>query len=130
MQYYRFVKPLRIGGRAMITLKNSKENMIANNLEPAHATHPGIFIKGEIISRGLSQKQLAQQMGVSVSLLNEILNQKRALNTEMAMLIEAALDIPALALLNMQTEYDMLMAKRDHPFVSRLNDIRKIVALL
>jgi addiction module HigA family antidote len=114
----------------MITIKGVDSKMIANNIEPAFATHPGTIIKEEIAAREISQKQLAEKMGVTASLLNEVLNGKRALNTEMALLIEAALDIPAEPLLSMQTEYNMITAKRDHKFMARLNEIRKISAVL
>ena len=64
-----------------------------NKIEPFIPTHPGEVIKDEIEYRGVSQRMLAEQIGVSCSQLNEVLNGKRALNTEMAMLIAAALDI-------------------------------------
>lgn len=106
-----------------------KEKMIANNVEPAVATHPGEIVKDEIDARGISQRKLAQTMGVSYSQLNEVLNGKRPINTELALLIEAALDLPATPLLSMQTRYNLLTAKRDKSFTSRLKSIRKIAAL-
>lgn len=106
-----------------------KEKMIANNAEPAVATHPGEIVKDEIDARGISQRKLAQTMGVSYSQLNEVLNGKRPINTELALLIEAALDLPATPLLSMQTRYNLLTAKRDKSLTSRLKSIRKIAAL-
>lgn len=106
------------------------EKMIANNLEPAYLTHPGEVIKDEIEYRGISQRRLAKEIGVSYSQLNEVLNGKRPVNTELALLIEAALDIPSAPLLTMQTRYDLLAAKRNKPFLNRLNGIRKITAAL
>ncbi len=69
--------------------------MIANNLDPFEPTHPGELLKEEIESRNLSQKQLAADMGVSYSVLNDIVNGKRAVNTKFALLCEAAIGIPA-----------------------------------
>ena len=46
-------------------------NMIANNLEPFRLTHPGEVLKDELEYRGISQKQLAAEMGISYTLLNE-----------------------------------------------------------
>lgn len=111
-----------------ITIDGVDSKMIANNIEPAFATHPGAIIKEELAAREISQKQLAEKMEISPSLLNEVLNGKRALNTELALLIEAALDIPAEPLLAMQTEYNMLTAKRDHKFMEKLKGIRKFAA--
>ncbi len=48
-------------------------------------------------------------MGVSYTVLNEILNAKRPLSTEYAMLIEAVLDLDAEPLLRMQTCYNLQM---------------------
>jgi len=104
--------------------------MEANNLEPFVPTHPGEIIKDEIEYRGISQRALATQIGVSPTQLNEVLNGKRALNTEMAMLISAALDIDAEPLLAMQTRYDMITARRNKTFLTKLNSIRKIAAVL
>lgn len=104
--------------------------MEANNLEPFIPTHPGEIIKDEIEYRGISQRALATQIGVSPTQLNEVLNGKRALNTEMAMLISAALDIDAEPLLAMQTRYDMITARRNKTFLTKLNSIRKIAAVL
>lgn len=104
--------------------------MEANNLEPFIPTHPGEIIKDEIEYRGISQRTLAMQIGVSPTQLNEVLNGKRALNTEMAMLISAALDIDAEPLLAMQTRYDMITARRNKTFLNKLNSIRKIAAVL
>ena len=107
---------------------NVDEKMVANNLEPAYLTHPGEVIKDEIESRGISQRKLAKEIGVSYSQLNEVLNGKRPVNTELALLIEAALDIPSAPLLTLQTRYDLLSVKRNKTFLARLNGIRKIAA--
>ncbi|MDR0415491.1 MAG: HigA family addiction module antidote protein [Prevotellaceae bacterium] len=103
--------------------------MIANNLEPAYPTHPGEVLKDEVKYRGISQRKLASEMGVPYTQLNEVLNAKRPLNTEFALLIEAVLDLPAEPLLKMQTRYNMLTVKRDKTFSKRLAKIRKIAAV-
>ena len=55
---------------------------IANELKPFEPTHPGEVLKDEIDCRGISQRQLAHEIGVSSSLLNEVLNGERALKPE------------------------------------------------
>lgn len=104
--------------------------MMANNLTPFEPTHPGELIKDELESRNLTQSKLAESIGVSPSLLNEIIKGKRCVNTEMALLIEAALDVPADLLLNLQSDYNMQVAKSDSIFMKRLASIRKIAAVL
>lgn len=91
----------------MIKIDGIDPTMTANNLTPFEPTHPGEVLKEESEFRGISQKKLAKEMGVSYTVLNEILNAKRSLNTEYAMLIEAALDLDAEPLLRMQTSYDL-----------------------
>ena len=93
-------------------------------------THPGEIIKDEIEYRGITQRQLASQIGVSYSQLNEILNGKRGLNTEMAMLVAAALAIDAEPLLALQTRYDIITAKRNKTFADRLSAISRVAAVL
>ena len=82
-------------------MRQIREDMIVNNLEPFEPTHPGEVIKDEIAYRGVTQRQLAQEIGVSCSLLNEVLNGKRAMNAHLAMLIAAALGLDAEPLLNL-----------------------------
>ena len=114
----------------MVNINGVDPKMIANNLNSFEPTHPGEVLKDEIEFRGISQKKLAEEMGVSYTVLNEILNAKRPLNTEYAILIEAALDVDAEPLLKMQTRYDLQMAKRDNKFMERLNKVRRIAAVL
>ena len=114
----------------MISLPNIDPNMIANNLTPFEPTHPGELIRDELEARELSQAKLASQIGVSPSLLNEVINGKRAVNTEMALLLEAALGIEAELFLNLQNAYNMQVAKSNSSFMDRLANIRKIAAVL
>jgi len=109
----------------MMEMKGEDPNMLANNLEPAYPTHPGEVLKGEVEHRGISQRRLAKEMGVPYTQLNEVLNGKRPLNTEFAMLMEAVLDLPAEPLLKMQTRYNMIVAKRNTGFVQKLHHVRK-----
>ena len=114
----------------MITLPNVAADMIANNLTPFEPTHPGELIKDELESLNITQAKLADSIGVRPSLLNEIIKGKRGVNTEMALLIEAALNIPADLLLNLQSDYNMQVTKSDTSFMKRLSSIRKIAAVL
>lgn len=103
--------------------------MIANNLEPHYPTHPGEVLKDELECRGISQRRLAKEIGVPVCQLNEVLNAKRTLSIEMALLIGQALDLDATPLLSMQMKYNLITAKRNKSFLTRLKDISKIAAV-
>ena len=96
----------------------------------ARAIHPGEILKEEIEYRGISQSKLAEQMGMSYKMLNHILNEHRPLTPTTAMLFEAALGIPADMLIGMQTDYNMRLTKQDSKLMTRLNEIRKIAAVL
>ena len=56
-------------------------------------THPGEVLKDEIEFRKLSQRKLAEQMGVSYKALNDLLNCRRPLTTATAIMLEAALGV-------------------------------------
>ena len=113
----------------MINIPGIDSKMIANNLEPYYITHPGDVLKDEIEYRKITQKELASAMDVPYTLLNEVLNGKRQLNAELALLIEASLDLPAEPLLKMQARYNMLITKRSDTFANKLRKIRKIAAV-
>ena len=113
----------------MITIEGIAPDMIANNLKPFKPTHPGEVLKDELEYRGISQRGLAKEMGISYSTLNEVLNGKRPLHHELAMMMEAALGVDAAPLLAMQNEYDMQMAERNEPFMEKLKQIRRVVAV-
>ncbi len=94
------------------------------------ATHPGEVLKDEIEYRKISQALLAKQMGVSYKILNDILNGRRPITTSTALMFEAALDIPAYSLINIQTKYNLQMASNDKTLAARLAEIRKMAAML
>ncbi len=114
----------------MITIAGVDSEMIANNVVPSHATHPGEILREEIECRGITQTKLANQIGVKVSLLNELINGKRDFTIEYALLLEAALGIDADFWINMQTNYNKAKAHHDTSFMARLANIRRIAAAL
>ena len=113
----------------MVHVEGKDDRMIANNLEPFYLTHPGEVIKDELEFRGISQRRLATEIGVPASQLNEVLNAKRALSAEMALLIGQAMGLEPAPLLALQTEYNLLAAKRDKTFFERLKKIPRIAAV-
>ena len=78
-----------------------------------YPTHPGDILKDELEARKISQRSFAQQVGMSYSVLNELLNGKRPLTPSTALLFEAALGISADMLMNLQTRYNMQTARND-----------------
>ena len=80
-----------------------------NNMETIDRmpTHPGDVLKEELESRAISQKKFSTVIGVSYTMLNEILNGKRPVTSDFALIVEAALSINAELLINMQTRYTL-----------------------
>ena len=114
----------------MIKIQGIDPDMIANNLTPAYPTHPGEVVKDEIEYRKISQRRLAEQTGIHYKVLNDILNGRRSMTTATAMMLEAALGVPADSLMRLQLKYNMQQATRDKSFMERLAQIRKYAALL
>ena len=112
----------------MSTMQNIDPQMVANNMMPSEPVHPGTLLKEEIEYRGISQKQLAQQMCVSYSVLNEILNGKRPISIEYALYLEAVLGIDAQLWIQMQADYNLQVAKSDRKINHHIREIRKMVA--
>lgn len=92
--------------------------------------HPGEMIKDEIMARGLTQKELARQMGVSYTVFNEILNGKRPITTEYALLLEATLGTNANIWIGLQADYNMQKVRQDKSFMKKLEIVRNIAAVL
>ncbi len=82
-----------------------------------YPTHPGEVLKDELEERGISQRKFAESIGMGYSVLNEILNGKRPVTTNSALMFEAALDIPADSLLKLQMKYNMHTARKDNALV-------------
>ncbi len=66
--------------------------MINNNLKPAFPTHPGEVLKEKIEYRGISQRLLAQEMGMGYSVVNEILNGHRSITEKNTVIFAAVLE--------------------------------------
>ncbi len=91
-------------------------------------THPGDVLKEELESRGISQKKFSELLSIPYTQLNKILNGKRSVTTDFALMVEAALGINPELLVNMQSRYNMAIAKQKKPLLARLLDIKKACA--
>lgn len=97
---------------------------------PFRPVHPGELLKDELKFRHLSQKSVANQLGLPYTAFNEVLNAKRPVTTDFALYMEAALGIPAYILIRLQTDYNLQMAQKDSKLNKRLAEIRKIASVL
>lgn len=92
--------------------------------------HPGEVLKDEMEARHISQREFARQVDMSYTVLNELLNGKRPLTPATALMFEAALDVPADALMAIQTKYNMQTARQDSKIMSWLAQIPRVAAML
>ena len=77
----------------------------ANEIMPSNIFHPGGVLGEEIEYCGLTRRKVAESMGISPTVLSEIISGKRNITTSTAIKIENALGINALFFLNMQVRY-------------------------
>jgi len=106
------------------------ENNQINQIASSNIFHPGELLKEEIESRHIKQIELAKMMGVSHTVLNEILNGKRPITTEFALLLEAALGTPAYIWIGLQTDYNIKVAKQNPSFMEKLREVSRIAATI
>lgn len=93
-------------------------------------THPGDILKEELESRGISQKKFSEVLNLPYTQLNEILNGKRPVTTDFALMMEAALGINPELLINMQSRYNMSVARQKKTLLARLLDIKRACAAM
>ena len=89
-------------------------------------THPGDVLKEELEFRKISQKKFSDLLGVPYTMLNEICS----VTSDFALMVEAALGINPELLINMQTRYNMALAREKSNLSERLKEIRTICASL
>lgn len=88
----------------------------------AHPTHPGELLTDELEARQMSQKQLANQTGVSATFISEMIRGKKSVSVTMALKLEAVLEIDASFWLNAQRNYNRDLAyQKAKQELSRLN---------
>lgn len=111
-------------------MEATKKTYAPHELTPSEPIHPGEILKDELQARNISQRKFAALIGMSYSVLNEMINGKRPVTTEYALKIEAATGIKAYIWLNMQAAYNMQTARCDRNLAVVLEQIRKAVAIL
>ena len=78
---------------------------------PNIAIHPGEFLGEEIEARGMTQRQLAEQMGRPVQVVNEIILGKKRVTAETALELERVLGITAHLWVRLQADYELVKAR-------------------
>jgi addiction module HigA family antidote len=81
--------------------------------------HPGDILSEDFMKPlGLTQSKVAADLGVSFRRLHEIVNGKRAITAETALLLARYFDVSPRFWMGLQTDYDLRRAMADMPFES------------
>jgi len=74
--------------------------------------HPGILIKDNIDTLGISITEFAFKLGLSGQIVSRIINQKAGISVEMALKLVKAFNTTPEFWINMQTQYDLVQARK------------------
>ena len=78
------------------------------------AVTPGEMLKEEFLAEyGLSQNQLAKAVGISPNRIAEIVNNRRRITADTALRLSSYFGNSAEFWMNLQTHYDLKMARRN-----------------
>ena len=113
-----------------LEMKTERKIYRPDELQPSEPIHPGEMLKDELEARGISQKKFANLIGMPYTAFNEIVNGKRPITTDTALRIEAATGIAANIWRGLQSDYDIMAARRNNKLTAILDNIRKAVAVL
>jgi len=96
---------------------------------PFSATHPGTLLKDELMASGIRQKEFAVEIGMQNTMLSEIINGKRPITADLAILLERSLGISADYWLRFQSQYDIDTSRIKERNIQKLFniDIWKII---
>jgi len=96
---------------------------------PFSATHPGTLLKDELLAGGIKQKEFAVEIGMQHTMLSEIINGKRPITADLAILLERSLGISADYWLRFQSQYDIDLSRIKERNIQKLFniDIWKII---
>jgi antitoxin HigA-1 len=85
--------------------------MLPKNRVP---THPGEILLEEFLKpREMTQSELSQKLEVPLQRVNSIVNGKRSITPETAILLARFFETTAEFWMNLQTQYDLWFAERD-----------------
>jgi len=73
--------------------------------------HPGTILAEELDARDMSRADLARHMGRPARLVSELLAGRRAVTAEIALDLEAALQVPAQFWVDLQGTYELTSAR-------------------
>ena len=90
-------------------------------------SHPGQILKEEFLDElDLSQTELASALGTTFRTINEIVNEKRSISTEMAIKLSKFFGTSIELWLNLQNQYDIfIIADKKKDSIKKVRPFRK-----
>lgn len=85
--------------------------MLPKNRRP---THPGEILWEEFLApKQMTQQELAKKMGVPIQRVNTLINEKRGITPETAILLSRILGTTPQFWMNLQANYDLYFAQQE-----------------
>lgn len=91
---------------------------------PSSPVHPFDIVEDEITARGLTKKEFAESIGMKPSNFSRMMKKKGELTSEMALKLEAALDIPYRHWMRYQEQYLKDCARHNFASLNENTDSR------
>ncbi|MFA6020339.1 MAG: HigA family addiction module antitoxin [Rhodospirillales bacterium] len=86
--------------------------------------HPGVTLLEDFMEPlGLSANQLAQMLAVPQNRVSEIVRGRRSISADTALRLERAFGVSAQFWLNLQQQYELILARRNAKGLSRIKPI-------
>lgn len=90
-------------------------------------THPGEMLREEFLKPlDMSQRELADRMGVHYPRVNELVNGKRGVTTETAVMLAKVLGTSPQLWLNLQQTYDLYETFNDPTAAEKLKQVKPL----
>lgn len=87
------------------------KTLYTKNTLTGNIHHPGEYIKDELQSSKLNQKQLAEKMGIKPTVMSELVNGKRNITAAIAIKLEESLGLTAEMWMKLQAHYEIMTIK-------------------
>ncbi|MEK7434393.1 MAG: HigA family addiction module antitoxin [Cyanobacteriota bacterium] len=92
--------------------------------------HPGEILKEEFIDElGITQTQVAKDLGVTFAAINEIINGKRGISIEMAFKLAKYFDMTPNFWINLQKQYEAYLFIYNEKTNHKLDKVKKLVRI-
>ena len=95
-------------------MSKTTDDQLDDKKLPAYNIHPGEDLQDKLEARNMSQKQLADLIGLKPSMLNEIIKGKRSITPSIAIKLEAGLSNSAEYWLKGQQMYDLYKVRQEN----------------